>query len=467
MQSETESLRTSIESLRKKEKEREALQQNLLLEPEDSEDFIMVSVMHIVLGKIQRKFPLNCQLRHVYDWIGSLDYVNFYLSLPMQLNSPLPKAESIDICKGTLLRMIETNEEVAEHELTSWTSSIKKIEERREMLADHLVPIPRKLIVRRDFVFEDIVNFFSDKEVFDYRFEVSFDGENAEGDGVGREAFDIFINELLLKNFDGREQYLPVMMADVTEDDYEHIGSIIFHFFLNFGVFPFQIARASLTHALGKPVKNQLLMESFLLSVSKKDATFLSNAYSGAFFDKAAAIESLSVYGIRRLPTVENIEELILKSAKMHVINKPAFAMLHIVKGFKNFFSDLPENCIEAMYGNALPTPNTVMQAISFPDPKDDAEERAFEYFKRLIDEADQPLLIKLLQFTTSSSYLLPGAKMTVSCKSMSEFVSRPTSFTCFKKIYIPKNFSTYLAFQNNVIRHLYQPEYKMGDYFE
>ena len=104
MQTETEALKTIIESLRKKEGEREARQQNLLLEPEDSEDFIMVSVIHITLGKIQRKFPLNWQSRHVYDWVGSLDFVNFHLSLPMQLKSPLQKAEPIDICKGTLLR---------------------------------------------------------------------------------------------------------------------------------------------------------------------------------------------------------------------------------------------------------------------------------------------------------------------------------------------------------------------------
>ena len=233
---------------------------------------------------------------------------------------------------------------------------------------------------------------------------------------------------------------------------------------MNFGVFPFQIARASLTHALGKPVKNQLLMESFLLTVSKKDATILSNAYSGVCFDKAAAIEALSVYGFRRLPTVENIEELIVKAAMIHVINKPAFAMAHVVRGF---FSDLPEHSIETLYRNALPTSNTVMQAISFPEPKDDAEERAFGYFKNLIDEADQPLLIKLLQFTTSSSYLLLGAKMSVSCKSMSEFVSTPTSYTCFKKIFIPKNFSTYLAFRHNVIHYFYQPEYKMDDHLE
>ena len=118
-------------------------------------------------------------------------------------------------------------------------------------------------------LYDELISAFANnKELLEYRIEVLFDGENANEDRLAREAFDIFMNDLLLKTFDGREQYVPVISPEMTEDDYQLIGSIMYLFFINFGIFPIQLAQKSLIHIFGNTLSPSILLSSFFTTIS-------------------------------------------------------------------------------------------------------------------------------------------------------------------------------------------------------
>ena len=78
---------------------REAREMRVPAEPDISELHVKVSVRHITLGVITRKFPKSGYVGTVYDWVGSLSLTPEYFTLSMvgsmDLNPALP-IETVD-----------------------------------------------------------------------------------------------------------------------------------------------------------------------------------------------------------------------------------------------------------------------------------------------------------------------------------------------------------------------------------
>ena len=161
-------------------------------------------------------------------------------------------------------------------------------------------------------------------------------------------------------------------------------------------------------------------------------------------------VDVLSSFGIRSNPTPENVSDLIFKAAKSHIITKPMFALTGIMKGFYGFFSNFPLNSIEALYDNALPTNETVLDQLDLRQAIDKLEENTYQYLKRFIEEADSGVLHNFLRFVTGSSYIYNNSKIKVNCESMTELQAQPIAHTCVKKLTLSKCFCTYLAFKTN-----------------
>ena len=459
MEQTTKDLRDSIDTLKKKEELRLSYQSAVIPEPEDQEEHILISILHISLGRISRKFPANCLVKAIYDWVGSLchDPVNFGLYLPMK-TSPLQKKDSIQHCRGTLLSMRETREPIesnypADEDVNSVYNAIKK---KRENDADQLIPIIKRIELNRENVFDNLIEAFAnDSEIFEHRIEVVFIGEKASGDGVAREAYDLFLNELLMKTFDGREQYVPLISPEMTQDDYALLGSIMYHFFLNFNVFPIQISQASVMHFVGIAVPMSTMLTSFASTVSFRDGEILYQTFHKLMFEHLKILDVLSKFGIRSNPTPENVNDLILKAAKTHLISKPMFALNGLLEKFKNFFNELPENAVHVLYSKSTPTAEKVLEQLNMEDANDAMEERAYEYLIRFIEEASQTQLIDFLRFTTSTSYIIDASKILVTPVNMGAFAARPKAYTCVKRLIIPKNFNSYLQFSHNFKTYL------------
>ena len=71
----------------------------------------------------------------------------------------------------------------------------------------------------------------------DYDFLVNFQDEFPDGDGVAREAYSIFMVQLLLKSLEGKAEFTPIIHPEFGNDEFKIVGKIFRHFLSNLASF--------------------------------------------------------------------------------------------------------------------------------------------------------------------------------------------------------------------------------------
>ena len=79
-------------------------------EPDISELHVKVSVRHITLGVITRKFRKSGHIGTVYDWVGSLSLTPKYFTLSMVGSMDLDPALPIETVDQATLSMLDCDE---------------------------------------------------------------------------------------------------------------------------------------------------------------------------------------------------------------------------------------------------------------------------------------------------------------------------------------------------------------------
>ena len=325
----------------------------------------------------------------------------------------------------------------------------EEIDASRENIFYSLNPTKKVLHLNRQDVFDELMKIYvKDRSILSHQLEVSLVDETAKSDGVGREVYSIFLEQLLQVAFDGREEYAPIVLPEFGEEEYEVVGKILYHFFINFALFPVQFCEVSLHSVLIGEYSEQILIESFLRFISRKDSSILTDALMKNKFDHGLVIEALSKFAIRANPTKNNIRNLVVRAAKSELITKPC-AAFNTFKELRNFFKVFTGNHLKSIYDLSKPTTLKVLNYINFPVAIDSYEEKAFEHLRRYIDECDNQTLEAFLRFCSGSSIIIPGINIHVTSKNMGEMESRPISKTCVKMLTIPRNIPSFHAFKS------------------
>ena len=89
---------------------REAEEMRVPAGPDISEVHVKVSVRHVTLGVITRKFPKSGHVGTVYDWVGSLSLTPEYFTLSMVSSMDLNPALPIETVDQATLSMHECDE---------------------------------------------------------------------------------------------------------------------------------------------------------------------------------------------------------------------------------------------------------------------------------------------------------------------------------------------------------------------
>ena len=335
----------------------------------------------------------------------------------------------------------------------------EEIDAKRESMCDLLNPVSNYVSVKREDILADLMKTFQKKrDIMKARMSVRFVNEAATGDGVAREAFSIFMSQLLFKCFEGTVEFVPLIQPEFGLDEFVTVGKIFYQFFFNYGVFPLQIARVSMEYIFFGAYESNTLIQSFYNYCSKEQALVLSKAIKNESFVKEELIDILSYYGIRTMPTPNNIHDLVCKIAKNELITKPFPALSSFKEAFSNFF-DMGPKSIHAIYDLAMPTTSNVLDHIQFPEAMDTMEEKAFSFLRRYIHEASVEILQAFLQYVTGCTFILPGLKIGISTVFMNELETRPISKICIKTLTISKNMPTYHAFKKNMDYYLIHNE--------
>ena len=114
-----------------------------------------------------------------------------------------------------------------------------------------------------------------DRNLLSYQIEVLLEDEPGVGDGVAREVYSIFIEHLLQVAYEGREEFWPIILAEFGEEEYDVVGKILYHFFVNFALFSVQFCEVSLQNAFIGQYSENSLIGSFLRFILRSDSLAL------------------------------------------------------------------------------------------------------------------------------------------------------------------------------------------------
>ena len=489
--------------------ERVRLRRAARVPPEPEEQYWLVAVRHLQLGLIRRKFSPDWSALAVYDWVGALCPKPEHFSLgptPSQTIYPEDKVAGITrvlcmkveeteialsredskitlgggketsnddtipqilfapecsstpknnmlTCETEVPEVLMEGDEISEEEDTQAHFSV--LQERRNK-ALGLLQFEKCVFVSKSNVYQELLQIYQDEDILRYKLVPRFDeADVATGDGVLRELYSLFWEQFFTQNCHGDTEVAFTITQDMAPDDFCAVGRIITHEFVQCGVFPVRLAKASVLQALFNEVGESDLTESLLCIVPPKQREILGRAMGRRQpFPQDDLIELLEDFKIKKVPTPENIHQQIVRVATAEFVTKPYFALMKLRDGMGQFWGEATKDEINALYQLSKPTASLVIGSLK-ATPLDSREEAVTRWLKRYLFESGDKMSATFVRFATGSDVLLPKQQIVLRFDSLSEAALRPRSRTCFSVVILPKNYRSYSQLQDNMDLYL------------
>ena len=442
--------------------------ERVLPEPSLSEPHVVISVRNPCTCKTEvRLFKENSYFTEVYDWIGSLSPVEFFNIVDyttvitpdkkvysavfnmLETNAPLPMTpEGTVAFTGYRLADQSAVNEIGE------LSHIQSVEDCGKDHTSHCYNLLQQeriqeyeklkpliyATVSRENIYHDMINLYKKRNTTTHQLQLSFDNEEASGDGVTRDAFSAFFASVYSK-MDGSNERVPRTIVD--DDDLVAVGKAITHAFILCNIFPFEICKSSIKHCIfGGDINKTELLTSFMAFIMPKEASIIQRFRSGILNeDEDAIMDILTEYSVFTKPTRSNVDTLLEKAAKVALIKGPHFSLQSLVRGMGKFWEKLDVSLFDALYGVIIPTSEKVIASLTCHETSNH-DAKIVTWLHRYIRNLSKTSLSTFVQFITGSGNLLPDTSIKV------EFVNQPLdharliSKTRFKLLYLPRQYS-------------------------
>ena len=320
-------------------------------------------------------------------------------------------------------------------------------------------------LISRENMYEDSIALYANNlptMVQEYPFRIKYENEmGVDTGGVSRDFFSGFWEIAYVKDFDGGSTYIPSVHPHTDLSHYVVLGSILAHGFMSSGFLPNRLAFPVLAHTLlgcDISIPDAIIIESFIDFVSTyensifREALMSSQNKEAAFTPQLAEslLTILSTMGCRELPTVHNIQHLVLQVARYELISKPFGSLLSLHRGvptvYHPFLTGFTVKQLYELYKALNATPGSVISMIADPVEATSNQLRVLGYLKTFIGNLTQRDLRNFLRFVTGSSVIL-DKRISVTFNSLSGLARRPISHTCSCTLELPVTYLTYLVF--------------------
>ena len=278
------------------------------------------------------------------------------------------------------------------------------------------------ITLERSSITHTLLNIYKSSDLCNTFVNFVLKDEMAEDrDGVKREIYSIFWEEITYRYFDGGKSFVPRVGPDITDDLCKILGRALIHCFLLTRIMPIQISKAFMIAVIvgEESLLDQDFLDAFLEYVLDYEAAVLRKALQEAETGKLEVatqrqtLEILSLYGIRALPTHENIKSLLISTARCELVHKVNRAIGKFREGMlemgSQIIADASKEDVLELYADLYPTSEKLLSLV-IPDV-DGAltklEEEVLQHLRRYICAADSGTLKSLLRFITGSHYLV------------------------------------------------------------
>ena len=457
----------NIENTTKEEEERlETLRlsrfERVYNEPDLAEPHIMVSVRHTIVGNKVRFFKDQALMSEVYDWVGSLCRIPEHFMLLDYSGKPmLPhhiatsgmynlreedsavnmSAEGTVAFSGYGVTSTDDTSDYTSKEIDPYDKywSLKKIQddERNNLQGS------KEFYVNRDNIYADMIKLYSSRGITKLIPYILFNNENAVGDGVTRDAYSLFFAKWY-EQFEGDTECVPLPNCNI--EHLQIIGKIITHAFVCYNVFPIKLCKSSLKHALFSSVSNDELLKSYFNYLPFRESNKILEFSRGTNVHQYQPIvDILSEHKIFTKPNPANIMQLCITAANVCLIRLPMFAMQTLSKNMGSFWSKLSESMFDSIYQCTVPTTESVIESINAVETQQ-YDQQITTWLHRFLRSSNEEEIFLFLRFITGSTTLLPGDIIKVQYIDQPEDFLRPTAATCFKILYLPRQYHSFTS---------------------
>ena len=273
--------------------------------------------------------------------------------------------------------------------------------------------------------------------------------------GVLRESYSIFWDDLLAQKSTGDSEFTIPISPHFSCEDYESIGRMITHQFVQCASFPVRISQASIQQAVVGDVTDECLITSFLNLLPPREKELVDKAIRGNKpFPTDELMDIFEDHNINVVPSPENLKSLVVQVARNEFVTKPYLCLLNIRKGMGSLWDNVSAEQIASIYGICLPTAQRIIDCM-YMVPKDSKEEQIFSWLKRYLRGASHEILTNFVRFCTATDVILPHTSIAVHQEVMPSAAIRPKSQTCFRILILPKNYESFVQLRKNLELYL------------
>ena len=172
-------------------------------------------------------------------------------------------------------------------------------------------------------------------------------------------------------------------------------------------------------------------------------------------FPTEEIIDLLDDYNIRQLPSAVNVKSLLLHVPTSEFVTKPLLCLASIHLGMDQLWDNVTKEEVEALYEMSRPNAARVVATLVL-NPENPKEVQVNRWLEHYLKGATSEILSNFLRFCTATDILLPGNGIAVDTEVMPPTVIRPKSYTCFRKLILPRNYQSYSHMRNNLNFYLH-----------
>ncbi|CAC5403144.1 unnamed protein product [Mytilus coruscus] len=325
--------------------------------------------------------------------------------------------------------------------------------------------IPEKeLKIRRNNIIKDVLHYYQDSTILNFKIKVVFEGEIGEDlGGLTRDMFSSFWKKACQEFFRGEDSVvpsLPIHRRREAADIFAAIGRVLCHMIGLCGILPPNLCRSLLLSTISDSeiIDQELLLQDFLLHVSFPERTLVKRLLSSSHWserDKDMISSMFQTYGMHSYPSVENLKNQILDMANSELLDKPNHLCKFLKKGFsdffvENFFFKLNSMSITNFFASLLPSREKVLDCLKTDENLRADEEVIFYYLQNFIREITFEVLEQFICFVTGSP-LMPTEGIKVTFSNSFGLNRCPRAHTCGNLIDLPVGYVSYQEFRREL----------------
>ncbi len=323
----------------------------------------------------------------------------------------------------------------------------------------------KEVVVHRATIRKDVISIFSNPSmlnsiinatVVDYRGQE----EKGRGRGVTLDILTHFWHETYNAYTVGSTDKIPLIRHDLQKDQWQSIARVIVYGFSVLRYFPLRISPVIVCTCLfgEESLTKQFLLDSFRVFLTQEDRTVFDTCL-GEDCDlmDEDVIDFLSTWKCFRVPTKENIKDIIFELAHQELVQKPRY-VVHcwslILKMLQYDDTFKTQEGVLQTYENRKPTAKKVIKLLQ-AETTSELERSTLDHLKRYIRSLEGKALERFLHFISGSDCLACDS-IEITFNALSGLQRRPIAHTCGPRLEIATTYESFgdLASEfNNIMK--------------